>query len=41
MPKRSVTVRVGELGVRGASLMLGYFGDQAATETRSIVKAGS
>jgi len=23
---------VGELGVRGASLMLGYFGDQAATE---------
>jgi acyl-CoA synthetase len=24
---------VGELGVRGASLMLGYFGDQAATET--------
>lgn len=24
---------VGELGVRGASLMLGYFGDQAATES--------
>jgi acyl-CoA synthetase len=23
---------IGELGVRGASLMLGYFGDQAATE---------
>ncbi len=24
---------IGELGVRGASLMLGYFGDQAATES--------
>ena len=27
------TGEVGELGVRGASLMLGYFGDQAATES--------
>jgi acyl-CoA synthetase len=25
--------QIGELGVRGASLMLGYFGDQASTET--------
>ena len=30
---------VGELGVRGASLMLGYFGDQASTE-RSFNRHG-
>jgi acyl-CoA synthetase len=31
--QEAAPTEVGELGVRGASLMLGYFGDQAATES--------